>query len=255
MNDFLQQLNKSNLLASAMVIAVGCIVLHLAEKINRTFITKHGASTGEKGTAAQVMYGTFRAVIIAGCMFSVLQINGVDVTSVLAGVGIVSAFAGLAVQDFIKDIIMGSRILTDDFFKVGDVIQYGSFEGTVVEFDMRTTKLRSLTDGRILMICNRNISEISTLPKEMDVEITIPVPIAADPETVERAFTRAAEKISASGDVSSASYTGPVGVTGAMVNYALTLKCHPAKRDTCRAAAITALLEELRKVSIITSAR
>lgn len=38
---------------------------------------------------------------------------------------------------------MGIHIVTGDFFKVGDVICYGSIEGQVVSYNIRTTKWRA----------------------------------------------------------------------------------------------------------------
>ena len=167
MHTIIENLNRSDLIASIFVIATVGLVLHAIDKIYSSLSGKPGISKGEKGTAIQVTYSLIRLVLIAGCIFSVLQINGIDVSSMLAGVGLVSAFIGLAAQDFLKDIVMGTRMLTDRFFEVGDVVQYGSFEGVVTSFDIRCTKIRSLSDGRVLTVCNRNISEISAYPKEV----------------------------------------------------------------------------------------
>ena len=49
----------------------------------------------------------------------VLQLLGFNVSSVIAGVGIVSAIVGLSLQDALKDIIMGFNIIIDSYFSVG----------------------------------------------------------------------------------------------------------------------------------------
>ena len=184
MHTIIENLNRSDLIASIFVIATVGRVLHAIDKIYSSLSGKPGISKGEKGTAIQVTYSLIRLVLIAGCIFSVLQINGVDVSSMLAGVGLVSAFIGLAAQDFLKDIVMGTRMLTDRFFEVGDVVQYGSFEGVVTSFDIRCTKIRSLSDGRVLTVCNRNISEISAYPKEVGTAVTVMLPLAEDPGSI-----------------------------------------------------------------------
>ena len=50
-------------------------------------------------------------------IFAILQINGINVESILAGAGIIGIIFGFAVQDALKDIIRGMTILTDKYFQ------------------------------------------------------------------------------------------------------------------------------------------
>lgn len=251
MKELLASLNHSDLVASLFVIVTGIILLNLVDKLYSMFLSRLGPATGEKGTAAQVIRGVSRGVILAGTIFSVLQINGIDVSSMLAGIGLVSAFVGLAVQDLLRDLIMGTRMLTDDFFQVGDVVQYGSFEGTVVSFDIRSTKIRSISDGRILTVCNRNISEISKFPREMGVSVSVSLPLSRDPEEIRESFRKAAEKISLEADVNSVSYSGLTEIVGRIGKYGLFVKTSPEKRAICKAKAFSILADQLRKDGLL----
>ena len=232
----LSQLSQSNLFASSLVILVAILVLHGMDKLYSGYRTKFGLARGEKGTAA---------------FFSVLQINGIDVTSLLAGVGLVSAFIALAVQDFLKDIVMGMRMLTDRFFAVGDVVQYGSFEGVVTEFDIRCTKIRALADGRILTVCNRNISEIAALPKEVPVSVTIPLPLSVEPEQIRASFETAAAPYIASGDISGFSYAGITEILGTTAKHTFAFRCPAEKKNGCRAALYAAAAAQLRNDGLL----
>ncbi|MBR3355385.1 MAG: mechanosensitive ion channel [Oscillospiraceae bacterium] len=251
MQTIIDNLNRSDLIASIFVIATVGLVLHAIDKIYSSLSGKPGISKGEKGTAIQVTYSLIRLVLIAGCIFSVLQINGVDVSSMLAGVGLVSAFIGLAAQDFLKDIVMGTRMLTDRFFEVGDVVQYGSFEGVVTSFDIRCTKIRSLSDGRVLTVCNRNISEISAYPKEVGTAVTVMLPLAESPDKIEEAYTKAIARVKEFPEANSVSYLGLTSLTGKMGNYSLLIKTSPEKRASCKANALPILVDELRKAELL----
>lgn len=251
MQTIIENLNRSDLIASIFVIATVGLILHAIDKIYSSLSGKPGINKGEKGTAIQVTYSLIKLVLIAGCMFSVLQINGIDVSSMLAGVGLVSAFIGLAAQDFLKDIVMGTRMLTDRFFEVGDVVQYGSFEGVVTSFDIRCTKIRSLSDGRVLTVCNRNISEISAYPKEVGTAVTVMLPLAEDPDKIEKAYTKAIAKVKEFPEANSVSYLGLTSLTGKMGNYSLLIKTSPEKRASCKANALPILVDELRKAELL----
>lgn len=251
MDAIIENLNRSNLIASIFVVITVGLVLHALDKIYTSLSSRPGVNKGEKGTAIQVSYSLIRLVLIAGCIFSVLQINGIDVSSMLAGVGLVSAFIGLAAQDFLKDIVMGTRMLTDRFFEVGDVVQYGSFEGVVESFDIRCTKIRGLSDGRILTVCNRNISEISAYPKEMGSAVTVLLPISEDPAKIEKAFNRATDRITEDKDIISAKYLGLTSLTGKMGNYSLLVRTSAEKRLSAKGKALPVLVDELRKDDLL----
>ena len=89
----------------------------------------------------------------------ILDLWGIDTKSLLASLGVVSLVAGLALQDFLKDIIAGMTILFEDQYAVGDVVTIGEFKGTVTYLGIKTTRLKSFT-GETLIIANRNIDRV-----------------------------------------------------------------------------------------------
>ena len=68
-------------------------------------------------TALTVSYDVLKVLVILCVVLTILQINGVNVTSMIAGLGIASAIIGLAFQDLLKDVITGVHIVTDNFFQ------------------------------------------------------------------------------------------------------------------------------------------
>lgn len=104
----------------------------------------------------------------------VLQINGVDVSSLIAGVGIAGVVLGLALQDTLKDVFRGFTILSDSYFKVGDLVKYGTVEGKVLALGMSSTKIEDIATGGVVSVANRNISEIEIIPKTKAVAVSLP---------------------------------------------------------------------------------
>ena len=74
----------------------------------------------------------------------ILQINGIDVSSMVAGLGVVGIIVGFIVQDAFKDIIRGVGIISDNYFKVGDIVKYDSIEGKVISLGIKTTKIQDI---------------------------------------------------------------------------------------------------------------
>ncbi|MBR3180766.1 mechanosensitive ion channel [Candidatus Saccharibacteria bacterium] len=81
---------------------------------------------------------------------------GVNVSSLVAGFGIITAIFGLAFQDLIKDFIAGVAIIVEDQFSVGDVVEIDDFKGTVIDIGLKTTEIRDKT-GKVKIIANHNI--------------------------------------------------------------------------------------------------
>ena len=92
----------------------------------------------------------------------------------LAGIGIISIIIGLAIQDYLKDIIRGTSIISDDYFSVGDVINYRGIEGKVLAVGLKTTKIQELATSNIYSIANRNIEEVAILSKLIYVRVPLP---------------------------------------------------------------------------------
>lgn len=70
------------------------------------------------------------------------EIN-VQVGPPLASAGVLGLAIGFGAQGLVKDVITGFFIILEDQFAVGDVIQTGTFKGTVEVIGLRTTKLVS----------------------------------------------------------------------------------------------------------------
>ena len=66
-----------------------------------------------------------------------LNLYGVNTTSLIAGLGIAGAVLGLALQDALKDIFNGLSIIFDNYFVVGDLVDYNGFVGTVTDFGLK----------------------------------------------------------------------------------------------------------------------
>jgi small-conductance mechanosensitive channel len=83
---------------------------------------------------------------------------GVNVTGLLAGLGIGGIAIGLAAQGIFSDLFAALSILLDKPFKRGDTIQVGpsGFVGTVEHIGLKTTRFRALS-GEVIVMSNANL--------------------------------------------------------------------------------------------------
>lgn len=87
-------------------------------------------------------------IVVIGIIF-ILQNNGINVTSVLAGLGIGGLAIALAAKDTLANFFGSITIFTDQPFQVGELIKTSNAEGVVEEVGFRSTRLRTLYDSVI----------------------------------------------------------------------------------------------------------
>ena len=110
-----------------------------------------GQMDGTEKTLVSALQSTLRFVIVfVGAVF-VADSMGMDLTSLIAGLGISGLALALAAKDSISNFFGAITVLIDRPFKVGDYISVGSAEGDVIEINLRTTLIRTSADTIITM--------------------------------------------------------------------------------------------------------
>jgi small-conductance mechanosensitive channel len=112
--------------------------------------------SGNLGSAIGLirLFVTIALFIIATIL--VLSNLGVNVTGLVAGLGIGGIAIGLAAQGIFADLFAALSILFDKPFRRGDIVRYENTVGTVEAIGLKSTRIRSLT-GEEVVISNTNL--------------------------------------------------------------------------------------------------
>ena len=124
--------------------------------ISRKVAEEQGSGTLGNAMAIIRVLVSVALFAIAGVL--ILDNLGVNVTALLAGLGIGGIAIGLAAQGIFSDLFAALSILFDKPFKKGDTIRYDQSTGTVERIGLKTTRLRSLT-GEQLVMANTKLLE------------------------------------------------------------------------------------------------
>jgi small conductance mechanosensitive channel len=117
-------------------------------------------SERRENTLAKLLENILTYVVYFIAIVMVLEAMTINVGALLAGAGIVGLAVGFGAQSLVKDIITGFFIIFEDQFSVGDHIRVASFEGTVEEIGLRTTKIKNWT-GELHILPNGSITEVT----------------------------------------------------------------------------------------------
>jgi small-conductance mechanosensitive channel len=117
------------------------------------------AAEGNNETLSNAM-GIIR-LLISVALFAIATIvildnMGVNVTGLIAGLGIGGIAIGLAAQGIFSDLFASLSIIFDRPFRVGETIKYDLSTATVERIGLKSTRLRSL-NGELLVISNTNL--------------------------------------------------------------------------------------------------
>ncbi len=112
-----------------------------------------GEDTGEStlANALALIRVLVSVALFAVALIVILDNLGVNVTALVAGLGIGGIAIGLAAQGIFSDLFAALSILFDRPFRRGDTIRYDASVGTVERIGLKTTRLRSITGEQLIM--------------------------------------------------------------------------------------------------------
>jgi small conductance mechanosensitive channel len=116
-------------------------------------------------TLAQILRWGADVLIVGSALLMLLSTFGVDITPLLASVGVAGLAVSLGAQTLIKDLIGGFLILAENQYAVGDTIQVGDVWGQVERFTLRVTYVRAM-DGYLYVVPNGEVRIVANQTKE-----------------------------------------------------------------------------------------
>lgn len=164
LNFFGTEIGVKKLINSILyVLFVLAVYLILRRILKLAFEKAGGKKTSPAGrqrikTISQLLSSILKYLFLIIVLLVILSVLGVNVTSLLAGLGIMTAVVGLAFQDMIKDFIAGIAIIVENQFSVGDTViaQADGFKGTVTNIGLKTTEVTD-DKGNVKIMANHNI--------------------------------------------------------------------------------------------------
>lgn len=102
---------------------------------------------------------TLRFFVVVMGIIAILQNNGYNVASLIAGLGIGGLAVALAARETLANFFGSVTIFVDRPFKIGDWIKVGDVEGTVEEVGFRSTRVRTFYNS-LVSVPNSNIANM-----------------------------------------------------------------------------------------------
>jgi MscS family membrane protein len=138
----------------AVTLAVAWLLLRVIDLLAAAARARLAAG-GRDGAAAMVPVGgkAAKVAILGLALLAVLQNVGVNITGILAGLGIGGLAVALAAQKTVENVFGGITLILDQPVRVGDFCRFGDRVGTVEEIGLRSTRIRTL-DRTVVAVPN-----------------------------------------------------------------------------------------------------
>lgn len=182
----------------AVIIQVGLWANEIVTLYLRRLIAERSATDMASVTTIRALGMVARLVLWVIIFLMALDLFGVDITALITGLGIAGVAVALAVQNILGDLLASLSIVLDKPFQVGDFIVVDTFQGTVEEVGLKTTRLRSISgeqlimsNGDLLKARVRNYKRMT----ERRIVFTFGVEYGTPPEVLEQVVTATREII------------------------------------------------------------
>lgn len=168
------------LVAIAIIFVASKIILKVLKKlVNKLLegkaVQESSLNQNKVNTISNAIYSVIRVVIIFIAITLILDVFGINTSTLIATAGVGGVALALGTQTVIEDFIKGILIIVDDKIRVGEWIKVAGIEGEVEDIDFRVTKVRDF-NGSLHIIPNSQITSVQNFNRgEMIADTTFSV--------------------------------------------------------------------------------
>lgn len=150
----------TSLALGLLILFVGWVLARLAAGATRRAMIRSKATSLAPMTSTLVRISVLVATIVMA-----LDQMGFDVTTVLAGAGVLGLAVGFGAQTLVKDCISGFFLVVEDIVQVGDWVELDGKRGVVEDVGLRMTQVRAF-DGTLWSFPNGEVKTVGNLSRE-----------------------------------------------------------------------------------------
>lgn len=234
--DFFARITKSTfaaelIVAAAIIVCTG-VAVRIVTRVMRDFV----ARVGRDLPSSSIFINIVRAAVwLLGLSLALSTCFGIDVSALVAALGVGGIAVSLGFRDTISNLIGGLQVSMLGIVVPGDNISVGSVRGIVQDVTWRQTVVKA-SDGHVIVIPN-SVINAQTLEKYPPVtSVRVPISVATDGRNLDEASKRieaaALAAASAVGEVTKAPHVFFTGINEMAVNGVLTYEMADAAAVT-----------------------
>lgn len=178
--------------------AIVLILTKVATDISKIFISHTIEKKTPNRDISNLLKRLIRIFIVVFGFIAILSFAGIEITPLLASLGVAGLAVALALQETLANFFAGVYIILDKTFRLGDVIQLPTGEmGRVEKIGTRSTRIKTF-DNTIITMPNNELAKakvinLSAADEIIRTKIPIGVSYDSDPEKVKNLLEKIAK--------------------------------------------------------------
>ena len=240
-----------NIFNSIIVVVISLIIyIYISHLIDKTLEKRNHRLLSNKKTKTfiRLLKSIFRYIYIIIIFFIILKINGIDISSMVAGVGVVGIIFSFSIQDMLKDIVKGFDIIADSYYQVGDIIRVNKYTGKVLAIGIKTTKIEDIYEKNIVSISNRLVDSVEVISHMINIDIPLPYDLKLS--DAEKVIKYIKEKIEENEKVENVEYRGVNQFADSSIKYQIKVYSEPIDKVQVRRDSLTCIIKCLEEKNI-----
>ncbi len=148
--------HSGQLLAAAAIIVIGFIAARWIGKLLEGWLNRKAMEPPVRMLLTRIV----KLLVISLALMVALGTAGMDVTTLIAGVGVAGIGIGLAVQGVLGNLVAGLTIIFTKPFRVGEYIELLSEQGQITSIELFCTTLLHADRSRVIIPNRKIVGEI-----------------------------------------------------------------------------------------------
>jgi small conductance mechanosensitive channel len=144
------------LVSAAVIVAVGFIAAGWIGKLFERWLNRKAMEPPVRMLLTRIV----RLLVIVMTLVVALGTAGMDVTALIAGIGVAGVGVGLALQGVLGNLVAGMTIIFTKPFRVGEYIEIAGVSGQVQQIELFSTMLLHADMSRVMIPNRKLVGEI-----------------------------------------------------------------------------------------------
>ena len=191
----------TNKLISTLIVFLTCAILYVSILLvtRQIFINKN------KKVYNAINYLSLYLIVFI-CAIVILNIWLINLYPILIAVGVIAVILCVILQDLLKDVACGIKIISNEIYKEDDIIEVNGYVGKVKSLNLIHTTLVGTT-GEVKIVNNSLVKEVKNYSKNLIVGyVDLPLDIKVD---TKKAIEIISEQLSSFNELYSKIVEGP----------------------------------------------
>ena len=153
-------LSKVSMNAPSLVLAIGILILFWASgTILKTIVRRIMDEKSPHANISKVLAGIVKNIMLIVGVITALGTLGVNISAIVAGLGLTGFAFGFAFKDMLSNFISGILIFIYEPFRLGDTIEVEGKTGKVIDINLRYVTIEA-EDEKVLVPNSISVSKV-----------------------------------------------------------------------------------------------